>query len=208
MNKPSAAIRDASAALEDLKSKAPFRAKFGVLDDWVLPFEVIPIINHPEFGDKSAEKCKPQVCSRIRDTTSTAAECHGVQALDLKLPFGEIEVLRKNSELIKRQIGLEHVEVLSAADPDAAIKAGPYASLLKQSPPTPGPPTCIFLTKEAIFDELVSSITQVVNLFLEGKCPMMLGEYIASAPLTPLVKPGGGIRPIAVGTIWRRLVSK
>ncbi|GKD40864.1 putative reverse transcriptase domain-containing protein [Tanacetum coccineum] len=36
----------------------------------------------------------------------------------------------------------------------------------------------------------------------------MLGEYIASAPLTPLVKPGGGIRPIAVGTVWRRLVSK
>ncbi|GJU00843.1 reverse transcriptase domain-containing protein [Tanacetum coccineum] len=35
-----------------------------------------------------------------------------------------------------------------------------------------------------------------------------LGEYIASAPLTPLVKPGGGIRPISVGTIWRRLVSK
>ncbi|GJZ10286.1 hypothetical protein Tco_0545045, partial [Tanacetum coccineum] len=60
----------------------------------------------------------------------------------------------------------------------------------------------------AISDELVSSITQVVNLFLEGKCPTMLGEYIASAPLTLLVKPGGGIRPIAVGTIWRRLVSK
>ncbi|GJY25666.1 hypothetical protein Tco_0400392 [Tanacetum coccineum] len=57
-------------------------------------------------------------------------------------------------------------------------------------------------------DELVSSITQVVNLFLDGKCPNMLGEYIASAPLTPLVKPGGGIRPIDVGTIWRRLVSK
>ncbi|GJW18223.1 hypothetical protein Tco_0025659 [Tanacetum coccineum] len=36
----------------------------------------------------------------------------------------------------------------------------------------------------------------------------MLGEYIASAPLTLLVKPGGGIRPIAIGTIWRRLVSK
>ncbi|GJV50135.1 hypothetical protein Tco_1440347 [Tanacetum coccineum] len=28
------------------------------------------------------------------------------------------------------------------------------------------------------------------------------------APLTPLVKPGGGICPIAVGTIWRCLVSK
>ncbi|GJV82364.1 hypothetical protein Tco_1522262 [Tanacetum coccineum] len=56
----------------------------------------------------------------------------------------------------------------------------------------------------AISDELVSFITQVVNLFLEGKCLMILGEYIASVPLTPLVKPGGGIRPIAVGTVWRR----
>ncbi|GJU00320.1 hypothetical protein Tco_1110658, partial [Tanacetum coccineum] len=67
---------------------------------------------------------------------------------------------------------------------------------------------CLSGEAVAIFDELVSSITQVVNLFLEGKCPTMLGEYIASAPLTPIVKPGGGILPIAVGTIWRRLVSK
>nr|GEV49469.1 protein HHL1, chloroplastic isoform X1 [Tanacetum cinerariifolium] len=56
--------------------------------------------------------------------------------------------------------------------------------------------------------ELVFSITQVVNLFLDGSCPKMLGEYIASAPLTPLVKPCGGIHFIVVGTVWRRLVSK
>ncbi|GKA45869.1 putative reverse transcriptase domain-containing protein, partial [Tanacetum coccineum] len=67
---------------------------------------------------------------------------------------------------------------------------------------------CLSGAAIAISDELVSSITQVVNLFLEGKCPMMLGEYIASASLTPLVKIGGGIRPISVGTVWRRLVSK
>ncbi|GJU90282.1 hypothetical protein Tco_1302705 [Tanacetum coccineum] len=66
---------------------------------------------------------------------------------------------------------------------------------------------CLSGAAVAISDELVSFITQVVNLFLEGKCPTMLGEYIASAPLTPLVKPGGGIRPIAMGTVWRRLVS-
>jgi hypothetical protein len=35
-----------------------------------------------------------------------------------------------------------------------------------------------------------------------------LAEFVASAPLTPLLKPDNGIRPIAVGTIWRRLVSK
>ncbi|GKA21523.1 putative reverse transcriptase domain-containing protein, partial [Tanacetum coccineum] len=58
-----------------------------------------------------------------------------------------------------------------------------------------------------VFDELISFITQVVNLFLAGNCPYILGEYIASAPFTPLVKLGGGIRPIVVGTIWRHLVS-
>ena len=33
-------------------------------------------------------------------------------------------------------------------------------------------------------------------------------EFVASAPLTPLLKLDGGIRLIAVGTIWRRLVSR
>ncbi|XP_026456108.1 uncharacterized protein LOC113357059 isoform X2 [Papaver somniferum] len=60
----------------------------------------------------------------------------------------------------------------------------------------------------AISDELLLSITGVVNLWLAGKCPPSIGIFVASAPLTPLLKPGGGLRPIAVGTIWRRLCSK
>ena len=60
----------------------------------------------------------------------------------------------------------------------------------------------------AIADELIGSITCVVNLFLGGQCPASLGEFLASAPLTPLLKPGGGVRPIVVGSVWRRSVSK
>ncbi|CAL1360195.1 unnamed protein product [Linum trigynum] len=67
---------------------------------------------------------------------------------------------------------------------------------------------CLGGAAMAISDYLLASITRVINLFLEGRCPRPLGEYIASAPLAPLVKPGGGIRPIVVGTVWRRLVSK
>lgn len=59
-----------------------------------------------------------------------------------------------------------------------------------------------------VADDLPQSITGVVNLWLAGKCPKVLGEFVASAPLTPLLKLGGGIRPIIVGTIWRRLCSK
>ncbi|PWA80994.1 hypothetical protein CTI12_AA190310 [Artemisia annua] len=56
--------------------------------------------------------------------------------------------------------------------------------------------------------DLLKAITSVVNLWLAGRCPTILAEFVASAPLTPLLKLDNGIRPIAVGTIWRRLVSK
>ncbi|KAF2592007.1 hypothetical protein F2Q70_00041942 [Brassica cretica] len=69
----------------------------------------------------------------------------GGQALNLKLPFGEMEVLQSNMDLIKRQLGLEEVEIYSASDPNDVAKAGPHASLLKQNPPSPGSPTAIFL---------------------------------------------------------------
>jgi len=60
----------------------------------------------------------------------------------------------------------------------------------------------------AVARDLLCAITLVVNLWLGGRCPLSLEEFVASAPLTPLLKPDGGIHPIAVGTIWRRLISK
>ncbi|GBG67828.1 hypothetical protein CBR_g949 [Chara braunii] len=53
---------DDYAALMDLKNKPALREKLGVEDKWVLPFEVVPIINIPEFGDMSAVK----VCQDLK----------------------------------------------------------------------------------------------------------------------------------------------
>ncbi|KAI5341858.1 hypothetical protein L3X38_009733 [Prunus dulcis] len=41
-------------ALRDLKLKPAFRSKCDVRDEWVMPFDIIPIIDIPEFGDKAA----------------------------------------------------------------------------------------------------------------------------------------------------------
>lgn len=71
----------------------------------------------------------------------------GLQALDLRLPFNEIKVLKENTDLIRRQLGLDHVEVLSASDEASRKKAGPHITLLTQNPPSPGNPVSIFLSK-------------------------------------------------------------
>ncbi|XP_021368908.1 leucine--tRNA ligase, cytoplasmic-like isoform X2 [Mizuhopecten yessoensis] len=47
---------DDFAALRDLKSKQPLREKFGIKDDMVLPFEPVPIIDVPDYGNLSAVK--------------------------------------------------------------------------------------------------------------------------------------------------------
>lgn len=42
--------------MHDLKSKPHLRAKYGVMDEWVLHFEIIPIINILECGGKVVQK--------------------------------------------------------------------------------------------------------------------------------------------------------
>jgi len=42
------------AALRDLMNKQPFREKYNLTDDMVLPFQPVPIINIPDFGDLAA----------------------------------------------------------------------------------------------------------------------------------------------------------
>lgn len=45
---------DDYAALMDLKNKQPFREKFGIKDEMVLPFDVVPIIETPGLGMQPA----------------------------------------------------------------------------------------------------------------------------------------------------------
>ncbi|GLU21323.1 hypothetical protein SLE2022_374690 [Rubroshorea leprosula] len=109
--------------------------------------EILKALQNGSVGQSTNFKQTQKLCMPFLRFKKDEAIKLGVHALDLKLPFGEIDVLQENLDLIKRQLGLEEVEVLSATDPDARAKAGPLTSLLNQNPPAPGNPTAIFLTR-------------------------------------------------------------
>ncbi|KAL2508186.1 ATP binding [Forsythia ovata] len=109
--------------------------------------EILSELQKSVIGQEGNFKQMQKLCMPFLRFKKDEVMAVGVQALDLKLPFGEIEVLKENLELIKRQLGLDRLEVLSAIDDDAVEKAGNHATLLKSNPPSPGNPTAIFLNE-------------------------------------------------------------
>lgn len=109
--------------------------------------EIMDALKQSSVGQASDFKKIQKLCMPFLKFKKDEAITLGAQALDLKLPFGEIDVLQENLDLIRRQLGLEEVEVLSAMDPNALTMAGNLVSLLQQNPPSPGNPTAIFLAR-------------------------------------------------------------
>ena len=52
------------------------------------------------------------------------------------------------------------------------------------------------------------SVAKLVVMIINGKAHADVAQYFASARLIPLLKKDNGIRPIAVGSTWRRLCGK
>ena len=56
--------------------------------------------------------------------------------------------------------------------------------------------------------QLLVAVTYLTNLLLEGKTPSSVRSSLFGASLLAIRKKNGGIRPIAVGYVWRRLTAK
>lgn len=108
--------------------------------------EILEALKGSAIGQDANFKQIQKLCMPFLKFKQDETLSVGPQALDLKLPFGEIEVLQENTELIKRQLSLDHVEVLSASSESARSRAGQYISLLSKNPPSPGEPISIFLS--------------------------------------------------------------
>ena len=61
---------------------------------------------------------------------------------------------------------------------------------------------------DADCNPLLVAVVDLVNLLLEGKTPLPVRGALFGATLLAIAKKQGGIRPIAVGYVWRRLAAK
>ena len=57
-------------------------------------------------------------------------------------------------------------------------------------------------------DKALQALTKVINLMIDGKVPKYVAPFLAGARLHAAKKRDGGIQPIAVGNLLRRLASK
>lgn len=79
---------------QDLKKKPKLREKYGVADEWVLPFEVIPIIDIPGYGDRSAQVACEQLKVQSQNDTAKLTEAKGLVYLKVGRKGGREGVVR------------------------------------------------------------------------------------------------------------------
>lgn len=77
--------------------------------------------------------------------------------------------------------------------------SGLRASHLKEAIQCPSPNCASFA---------LDALTKLVNILCSGKCPATAVPHLCEATLLACRKKGGGLRPIAVGEVLRRLTSK
>ena len=80
----------------------------------------------------------------------------------------------------------------SAGGPDG-FRPGHLLDLVGRSEPT---------------QPLIEALTEFVNVLLRGECPPEVRPIFFGGNMIALSKTSGGLRPIALGYVWRRLAAK
>ncbi|KAL4433681.1 hypothetical protein ABPG75_000122 [Micractinium tetrahymenae] len=121
---------DDYAALMDLVNKPKLREKYGILDEWVLPYKVIPIIDIPGFGTAAAEK----VCTdmKIQSQNDTKKLAEAKQLVYLKgFTDGVLIVGEYAGKKVSEVKGLIKNEMIAAGD--ALLYSEPEKPVMSRS---------------------------------------------------------------------------
>lgn len=119
---------DDFAALRDLKNKPTMREKYGIKEEMVLPFDPLPIINVPEFGDLSAPTIVDQlkiVSQNDKDKLAEAKEKvykAGFYAGTLLVGEHKDKSVLLAKPLIRQQL-IQKGEAVAYAEPEGYVES-------------------------------------------------------------------------------------
>ena len=117
---------DDYAALAELKKKKEWRESFGLTDEMVLPFEVVPIIEIPGYGDKSAEfmvnKLKIQSCKDVDKLKQAKEETYLKGFTDGIMLVGEYkgQKVQDAKPIIKKDM-IKAGEAIAYSEPEGLV---------------------------------------------------------------------------------------
>jgi hypothetical protein len=126
-------------------------------------------------------------------------------------------VVEKLRLLHPAQLEALDVEALSTYQPPAAARIAVTTEAVVEalrSAPRKSSAGCSGLTydhlRDAVLDDetLAAQLTTLVQRLGDGSLPPAAAELLADSRLIPLEKPDGGIRPIAIGDVLRRLSAR
>jgi hypothetical protein len=87
-----------------LKKKPKLREKYSVADEWVMPFEVVPIIDIPGYGDKAAQLVCEQLKIQSQNDTAKLTEAKGMVYLKVRMNEGSLRALKS---IVEQQRAVE-----------------------------------------------------------------------------------------------------
>merc|ERR1719414_222547 len=118
------------AALRDLANKQPFREKYGITDEMVLPFQPVPIINVPGFGDLCAVTVVDQLKIQSQNDRDKLAEAKELVYLK---GFYEGVMLVGEHKGKKVEVAKPLIKEMLVASGDAATYMEPEKMIISRS---------------------------------------------------------------------------
>lgn len=100
------------------------------------------------------------------------------------------------------------LRLISSDDCIAPKNEATLNSLREKHPPHPQPEPNLNVQNGEAKNNLIAALTSLAGIILSGKVPTSTCPYLYGATLTALQKLCGGIRPIAVRNVWRRIAAK
>ena len=149
-------------------------------------------IDHDDEASNGALACSPEVLEKLKEKHPSSRETIPSAKLNISSPSPEAVIF----EAIDTELIMKSAKSVSGAGGPTQVDADIWKHLI-----------CSKFNKKQS-EELASSIAELAKILCVESIPASHTSEFLAGRLIPLDKKGGGIRPIGIGEVLRRIIAK